>query len=218
MPRRSRSRWMRPLTCRSNYRRRKLGSRKRLPTATGIEIKSITGTSAEFQVGGTYRVTGVCRQERPSARAALRRQHRRSGWRGDHARRGFLSEQRAAAGCDALRLHFQAAAPRRAPRHGLRLGQSRPARQRLRGYLPGRRGEQTLIPTAVCKMVQHAGTAGRWIVKGGRDGNRSPRSGSDSSSSLHGSENGCRHVIPKDAARTGDSTVRLPSPRRQLLP
>ena len=28
-----------------------------------IEIRQITGTSPKFQVGGTYRVTGVCRQQ-----------------------------------------------------------------------------------------------------------------------------------------------------------
>ena len=29
----------------------------------GIEIRAITGTTAHFQVGGTYRITGVCRQQ-----------------------------------------------------------------------------------------------------------------------------------------------------------
>ena len=28
-----------------------------------IEIKAITGTATNFQVGGTYRITGTCRQE-----------------------------------------------------------------------------------------------------------------------------------------------------------
>ena len=28
-----------------------------------IEVKGITGTAANFQVGGTHRITGVCRQE-----------------------------------------------------------------------------------------------------------------------------------------------------------
>ena len=35
-----------------------------------IEVKEITGTAANFQVGGTYRITGVCRQE-TLARAVL---------------------------------------------------------------------------------------------------------------------------------------------------
>ena len=28
-----------------------------------IEVEEITGTAANFQVGGTYRITGICRQE-----------------------------------------------------------------------------------------------------------------------------------------------------------
>jgi hypothetical protein len=36
--------------------------RKAFPPGDGIEIRSVTGTAETFQVGGTYRVTGVCRQ------------------------------------------------------------------------------------------------------------------------------------------------------------
>jgi hypothetical protein len=36
--------------------------KKAFQGSDGIEIKEITGTSAKFQVGETYRVVGVCRQ------------------------------------------------------------------------------------------------------------------------------------------------------------
>ena len=37
--------------------------KKAFANGDGIEIRAITGTASHFQVGGTYRVTGVCRQQ-----------------------------------------------------------------------------------------------------------------------------------------------------------
>ena len=36
--------------------------KKAFPSSDAIEIREITGTTTHFQVGGTYRVVGVCRQ------------------------------------------------------------------------------------------------------------------------------------------------------------
>lgn len=37
--------------------------KKAFPGSDAIEVCQITGTSSQFEVGGTYRVTGVCRQQ-----------------------------------------------------------------------------------------------------------------------------------------------------------
>ncbi len=36
--------------------------KKAFPNGEGIEVQAVTGTTADFQVGGTYRISGVCRQ------------------------------------------------------------------------------------------------------------------------------------------------------------
>ena len=36
--------------------------KKAFETSDAIEIRSMTGTAAKFQTGGTYRVVGTCRQ------------------------------------------------------------------------------------------------------------------------------------------------------------
>lgn len=36
--------------------------RRAFAPGDGIEIRSVTGTAEKFQVGGTYRIVGVCRQ------------------------------------------------------------------------------------------------------------------------------------------------------------
>jgi beta-lactamase regulating signal transducer with metallopeptidase domain len=36
--------------------------KKAFPSSEGIEVQAVTGSAANFQAGGTYRITGVCRQ------------------------------------------------------------------------------------------------------------------------------------------------------------